>query len=122
MAMLIGALTRAGYRVLVPIGDQADWDVVIYRAGTFARVQCRTGRIANDVVRFKLYSVTANGRRQRSCVDAIDFCAVYCPDNGCCYLVPRAKLPRWECYLRLGATRSGRKRGVRWARDYVLQR
>lgn len=55
--MVMAALVRQGYRLLVPYGDSARYDVVIEAAdGSLSRVQIKTGRLRNGVVVFRACS------------------------------------------------------------------
>jgi hypothetical protein len=55
LAVMI-ALGGAGYRFLVPMGENTRYDLVIDDQGRFSRVQCKTGRLRRGAVRFNACS------------------------------------------------------------------
>jgi PD-(D/E)XK endonuclease len=121
---VLGALLRHGYTVLVPFGAQAGFDLVLYQGGIFSRVQCKTGRLKNGAINFRLYSVTLDSTtkryRTKPYKDAVDFYGVYCPDTKQTYLVPTTALSTWQADLRLEAPKNNQRKGVLWAKDYQL--
>ena len=54
------ALQRAGYIVLLPFGENTRYDLVIDDGTSFARVQCKTGRLRDGAVRFAACSSYAH--------------------------------------------------------------
>jgi hypothetical protein len=118
--MLLGALLRKGYRVLLPFGPHPDYDLVLHDDGAFRTVQCKTGRIVKGTLTFRMFSVTGNGKKKRAYGDSVDFFGVFCPDNNQTYLVPSALLPRWQANLRITPPRSKNKFSVLWAKDFQL--
>jgi hypothetical protein len=49
---IIAALSRRGKQLLLPVGDHLRYDLAIDDEGTILRIQCKTGRLVNDAVRF----------------------------------------------------------------------
>jgi hypothetical protein len=82
------------------------------------RLQCKTGRVIGNVINFQTCSQTGNVRKHYR--GDVDVFGVYCPARNEVYLVPIDGMPATNVYLRLEPTKSGQKRGVRWARDYLL--
>ena len=58
------ALQRAGYVVLLPFGENTRYDLVIENGTSFARVQCKTGRLRSGAVRFAACSSYAHHSNQ----------------------------------------------------------
>jgi len=54
------ALQRAGYVVLMPFGENTRYDLVIEKGTSFARVQCKTGRLRGGAVMFAACSSYAH--------------------------------------------------------------
>jgi hypothetical protein len=54
------ALQRAGNIVLLPFGENTRYDLVIENGTSFARVQCKTGRLRSGAVRFAACSSYAH--------------------------------------------------------------
>lgn len=46
------ALARMGYRIVIPYGENHRYDIVIEREGAFARVQVKTGRLRHGAIIF----------------------------------------------------------------------
>lgn len=119
------ALTDAGLDVSVPFGENCRYDLVIDNDGKLTRVQCKTGRLRNGAVRFSTastYSHLPSPREsRRHYMGQIDEFAVFCPDTGDVYLIPIADVrARTNAYLRVEAPGNGQRRGVRFARTYLV--
>jgi hypothetical protein len=119
------ALQRAGYIVLMPFGENTRYDLVIENGTSFARVQCKTGRLRGGAVRFAACSSYAHHSNpsltRRDYLGEIEFFGVYCPETGGVYLVPIADAPiRRQGALRVAATRNGQSRNIRMAATYEI--
>jgi len=120
-------LHELGYATYVPFGENTRVDLVLDDGVRLLRVQCKTGRLRDGAVRFKVCSSYAhhpNPRQpKRDYIGEIDCFAIYCPDTGAVYLVPiRDILLRWEGALRVDSSRNGQRRGIRFAADYEIGR
>ncbi len=118
----MAALVRAGYRILIPYGDSARYDVVVEDSdGAFHRVQIKTGRLRNGAIEFNGASSHTHrgGVSTRTYVGEVEFFGVYCPQLGRCYLVPAAEVVTFGS-LRVVSPRNGQSRGIRWASGYEL--
>lgn len=122
-SMMMAALLKNGYRVLMPFGDNVRYDIVTEADGVFRRIQCKTGRIAGGAIRFPVASSQYHrGRKREDYRGQIDAFGVFCPDNNRCYLVPIDDLPlARQAHLRLTPARNGQCKGLRWAQEYELQ-
>jgi len=102
-ARIIAALITEGYSVSIPFGDNDKYDLVLDTEQRLFRVQCKTGWIEEDVVRFKTASkTTVNGDVTMADYDGeLDAFAVRCPDNGALYWVPLEDAGKKSTYLRL---------------------
>jgi len=119
---VMAALAKCGYRLLVPYGDSARYDVVIEdENGEFARVQIKTGRLRKGSVIFRGYSTHSHrgGVGARRYAGEVEFFGVYCPELDRSYLVP-AEDVLVEGNLRILPTRNNQCRKVRWAAAYAL--
>lgn len=54
--VILGALVRLGYRVLIPFGGGHPYDLAVDHDGTIERVECKTGRLRDGVVIFNAYA------------------------------------------------------------------
>jgi hypothetical protein len=113
------ALRLAGKRVYLPFfAADSRVDLVLEDETGFHRVQCKTAHVRGDVVAFWTCSNTNHVRKDyRSDVDVF---GIYSPDLDEVFLVPVGEAPSREASLRLGPTRNGQAKGVRWASDYRL--
>lgn len=119
-AVILAKLLMRGEVVLLPFGDNQRYDLVIERDGVFLRVQCKTGRISNGVMKFRCCS-NAGGGPKRNYRGQIDFFAVYCPDDENVYFVHVDDVPVSTAYLRVDPTKpQGPKTNLRWAKDYLI--
>ncbi|WP_254762713.1 group I intron-associated PD-(D/E)XK endonuclease [Natrinema marinum] len=102
-ARIIAALIAEGYSVSIPFGDNDKYDLVPDTGRRLFRVQCKTGWIEEDVIRFKTASkTTVNGDTTMVNYNGeIDAFAVRCTDNGSLYWVPPEDAGKKSTYLRL---------------------
>jgi hypothetical protein len=122
--MLMAALARRGYAVLVPFGDNERYDFVIEVHGRFSRVQAKTGTVLKGgAVAFPTCSTYFHRHgTTRGYTGEIEFFGVYVPELNQCYLVPfeDVKTCRRLARLRLCAARNGQVKRVRFAAAYRL--
>jgi hypothetical protein len=118
--VVLAALLRRGYDVLIPFGV-ARYDLVIEGTDGFKRVQCKTARVRGDVMTFKVCS-TPPGGTVRNYVGQIDYIGVYLPDLDEVYMIPVEAVGdcRTEASFRLRPSGTGRHYGTRIAADYRL--
>jgi hypothetical protein len=117
------ALTRAGYVVSRPLGENQRYDLIADDGTRLQRVQVKTGRIRGGVLIFNCCSTHGHRRSAiafRSYRGQIDVLAVFCPDNRKVYMVPEAELTRSRIHLRLTAPRNNMRKTIRWAGQYEL--
>lgn len=102
-ARIIAALIAEGHSVSVPFGDNDKYDLVLDTGDRLQRVQCKTGWIEDEVVRFKTASqTTVDGDIKMNSYDGeVDAFAVRCKDNGELYWVPIEDVGKKSTYLRL---------------------
>ncbi|HUQ16734.1 MAG TPA: group I intron-associated PD-(D/E)XK endonuclease [Candidatus Saccharimonadales bacterium] len=117
------ALIRRGRKVLRPISAGARYDLVIDNEdGTFVRVQCKTGRLREGRVEFRLYSVSGHRSTAVGYQGQIDAYGVYCPQNDANYLVPVTAISACGSLasLRVEPARNGQTWGVRHAAAFTI--
>jgi hypothetical protein len=121
-AAILSELVRRGYAVLLPFGVNQRYDLVLDLDGKFVRCQCKTGRLREGAVHFSARSTCVNtrGSTERDYRGQADLFLVYCEATGQIYAVPVDAVARTVVTLRLGPTRNGQRRRVRFARDYEL--
>jgi hypothetical protein len=119
------ALNEAGYRLLVPFGENTRYDLVIDGGVRLARVQCKTGRLRNGGVVFNACSSYAHHPNprvvKRDYQGEIDYFGVFCPETRQSYLVPIEHVPtRYSATLRFDPPRNNQRVGIRFAADYEI--
>ena len=102
-ARIIAALIEAGYSTAIPFGDNDKYDLVLDTGDELLRVQCKTGWIEDEVIRFKTASkTTIDGVATMNDYDGtIDAFAVRCKDTDALYWVPIEDAGKKSTYLRI---------------------
>lgn len=102
-ARILSALIAEGYSVSIPFGDNDKYDLVLDTGTQLLTVQCKTGWIEDDVVRFKTASkTTVDGDVTMDDYDgAVDVFAVRCKESDKLYWVPVEDAGKKSTYLRL---------------------
>lgn len=120
-AIILASLIKAGFVVLTPFGDNQRYDLVIDYEGEFFRIQCKTGRMKNNIIRFSACSVTrankASGASRKDYRGQIEAFGVYCPDNDKIYFVPVGDVGV-EGNLRLTPPKNNQVSKVKMASSY----
>jgi len=122
-AMVIARLVQAGCSVLMPFGDNQRYDMLVEhrkKLGTFLRIQCKTGRLRNDVIIFKTSSHTRGTGKTRSYSGEVDIFGVYCPETDSVYMIPARICGASSMYLRVGESKNGQAERINWASDYLF--
>ena len=124
VAQVMASLIKKGKKVLIPFGDNDRYDFVLDDDGKFLRVQGKTGKLKNGVVRFLTSSTTRKSKNagwsKKSYHGQIDLFGVYCPQNDKCYLISIDELPNVnEAKLRVEPAKK-MKPDIRWAKDYEI--
>jgi hypothetical protein len=126
LAVMLG-LTADGYTILLPFGENTRYDLVIDRGQTFARVQCKTGRLRKGAVWFATCSSYGHHRNpataNRGYAGEIDYFGIHCPDTGGVYLVPLEDVPTAStAALRIDPARNHQKKQIRLGERYEVGR
>lgn len=123
-AAVLRAAVRLGYGVAIPFAPTR-YDLVLDIGPRLLRVQCKWASRQGEVVSVQCHSTrrAPEGFRKRS-YDGheIDAIAAYCPELGCCFVLPPGLFAgRAYVSLRLSPTRNGQSLGVHWADDYDIE-
>jgi PD-(D/E)XK endonuclease len=117
-------LIERGYQVAIPFGEDWDFDLVLWRARRFERIQVKYAASRDGVipVRCRSHSLT-NGKVRRTkhyTADLIDWLAVYDRNTDRCFYVQASELRvgMSVLHLRLTPPRNNQAIGVRYADDY----
>jgi hypothetical protein len=119
------ALQEAGYDIYTPFGENTRCDLMIDDGRCVRRVQCKTGRIRDGAIKFRVCSSYAHHPnpkiRFRSYEGEVDAFAVYCSQTSGVYLVPIEDLqPSFEAALRVTPALNNQRNGVRLAANYMV--
>jgi hypothetical protein len=119
-------LAARGCKVLIPFGEDCDYDLVADYEGRFHRVQVKYSKSKGEVivVRCRSHSLTNGKVRQTKVYTSatIDWIAVYDPTSNRCYYVPSWRLGvrgLTDLRLRLTPARNNQKLRIRFAEDYL---
>lgn len=120
----MAALIKQGKRVLIPVGENQRYDLVIDEGDSFVRVQCKSCYLIRQgtVLEFKACSCHEHrGKGTRDYRGEADVFGVYSPELDKVYLVPVADCGKARAYLRLVETKNKQAAGVRMASQYELR-
>jgi hypothetical protein len=115
---------KAGVTVLRPVVEGGRYDLAFEIDGQLVRVQCKTGNLSGDVITASTRTCRHTPRGYvRTTYDTceVDAIAIYCPDNGGCYLVPLADVRgRGNLHLRLAPARNNQEFAITYAATYAF--
>ena len=118
-AMVLAALLKEGFPVLIPFGDNQRYDLVVETAQGFIRVQVKTGGYRRGAVCFWSCSSEAHrGRSRRGYRGEAEVFGVYCPYLNRVYFVPVAAAPQRQVVLRVEPSGNRQAKNVRRAQEY----
>ena len=111
-----------GLAVFAPLTEHARYDLVIEIADRPMRVQCKWGRLAEEVIVVDIEACRHTPRgyvRTAYRPGEVDLLAVYCGALDRCYLLPEALfVERRGVQLRLGPPRNGQRACINLAAEY----
>jgi hypothetical protein len=118
--IVLAGLLKMGRTVCVPFGNNQSYDLVTEDAGTFVRVQVKTGQLANGRITFDTCSRNTITGVRTGYAGRADVFMIYCPGTGKIYQVPVAECGPRGATLRVDAPANGMRANIRWAADYEL--
>jgi PD-(D/E)XK endonuclease len=117
-------LIERGYQIAIPYGEDWDFDLVVWRARRFERIQVKYAASKDGVipVRCRSHSLT-NGKVRKTkhyTAELIDWLAVYDRSTDRCFYVRASELRvgMSVLHLRLTRPRNNQAIGIRYADDY----
>ncbi len=121
-AIIISEMMKRGFDVSVPFGENTRYDLVLDKGKELKRVQCKTGRLKGDVVKFNTASTTSNYTEtvEKDYSEQVDLFIVSCYENDGLYQIPIEEIPNSEMKLRIQEPKNNQKKGINWAKDYRL--
>lgn len=123
-AKILSALLDKNIIVLKPWGDNQRYDFVIEKDGKFFRIQCKTVRKSENVLKFSTKSVTTkNGKPVNvSYKGQIDYFMAFSPDTGKVYCIHVDECGIDECSFRLTEPLRKQPNQPRMAVDFELDK
>lgn len=118
------AFAEAGYRVYIPFGENHRADFIAEdEGGKFLRIQVKTGRIRNGVVKFHACSTHSHrgGPQYKRYHGEVDYFGVFCPDNGEVYVMPEPEA-KIQPMLRIEPPKNNMRKTIVWADRYRFSR
>ena len=121
-AVVISEMIKRGFDVSVPFGENTRYDLVLDNGKELKTVQCKTGRLKDNVVKFNTASTTSNYTEtvEKDYSEQVDSFIVYCYENDGLYQIPIEEAPNSEMKLRLKKPKNNQKKGINWAKEYSL--
>lgn len=124
-AVLLSALVKVGYTVLVPFGP-CRYDLALDKrdGAGITTVQCKTGRVRNGCIIWSASSVHVLTQERSDYRDQADYFGIWCPTlPEHSYLVPVSEVGLREGCLRVEPLRkfSNSSTRYRWAGDYEIK-
>ena len=123
--MVAADLLRRGYKIVLPYGEDWDYDLIVDRHGQLERVQVKYTTSDGEVINVPCQSNSLTKGKVRAIkrytAETVDWMAVYDRPSDRCYYVPATELARgrWSISLRLVPARNNQLRGIRRAEDYT---
>jgi hypothetical protein len=126
-AMVLARLLEIYEIVLLPFGENQRYDLVIESESGFIRVQCKTGRLRNGVIKFNACSITYHHPNrlpgqgvQASLSRSGDVFGIYCPETDKVSVVPVEEIGKNAGSLRVERALNNQAQRIRWAGDYEI--
>ncbi len=123
-AKIFAAAIELGFVICKPMNDGRRYDWIFDVDGRLERVQCKWGRLVDDVIVVRTGTCRHTPRgyvRTTYTAEEIDAVAVYCGANDGCYYVPVALVAgKSDLRLRLSPARNNQRTGVTMAADYAF--
>jgi hypothetical protein len=119
-AAILAHLIRRGDSVSLPFGNNQRYDMIVDREGALIKAQCKTGRLRNGVVVFKVSSCNGFTGEHRAYGGQVDVFLVWCPELNTVYEVPVAACGKQQKSLRVVRTKNGQVACVHYADSYLV--
>jgi hypothetical protein len=121
-AVVLSALVRRNFHVLIPFGDGHPYDLVVHLGdASFLRIQCKTAWSSQGCLVFNSRS-TDHGGGPQSYLGLADIFGIYFPPNQSVYLVPIDAVANFKGRLRLQPPLNNQKRRIRLAANFEIDR
>jgi hypothetical protein len=112
-------LTRKGWEIFFPYGEDTPIDLLAYRDKKFIKIQIKSTKIKNGAMSCKLRS-TNNWQDKRYKEEEIDYFGFYDHNNKKGYLIPFKEVEgKSEIKIRIESAKNNQKNKIRGAKKYL---
>ncbi len=123
---VMARFSAMGYSLNLPYGDDAPYDLIVETPDDrLFRIQIKTGRLRDGVIRFNCVSEHGHRNAPPTRYDGrIDAFAVYCAANDGLYIIDvnDVCVRGSRGWLRIAPPRNNMRHGIHWAADYVIEK
>ena len=121
-SIIISEMLKKELNVSIPFGENTPYDLIIDRNGELEKIQCKTGKLKEGVIRFNTVSTRSNFSEtsEKSYKGRIDKFMVYCPDLDSLFEIPEEEASKGKMKLRVKEPENNQTKGINWAEDYKL--
>lgn len=118
--VLIAEFTKNGISVLLPIGDNSPYDMVIDYNSRFVKVQAKTTESVQNGKMVFCTNVTNPFKKttRKYTANEIDIFGLYCIENGYIGLLPIKECTSKETVIRLEKPKNNQSSKIKMACDY----
>jgi hypothetical protein len=120
-SLIMADLLKRGFKVLLPLGEDWKFDLVLFREGKFERVQCKYDGINTDFCIVRCNS-SNSWKVHKYTSEEIDWMACYHKASDTCYYLPSSMLGengRKAVNLRINPAKNNQKKGILEAKDFL---
>ncbi len=121
--VLITEFVKHGIPVLVPIGDNLPYDMVIESDGTFFKIQVKTTEFIKDGKMIFETNITNPFKKtiRKYSRDEVDMFGLFCVENSYIGLMPISECTSKETVLRIKKPKNNQKAKVKMAEVYSFE-
>ena len=118
--VLIAEFTKSRISVLLPIGDNSPYDMVIDYNGRFLKVQAKTTESVQNGKMVFCTNVTNPFKKtsRKYTANEIDIFGLYCIENGYIGILPVKECTAKETVIRLEKPKNNQSSKIKMAYDY----
>lgn len=122
---VIHKFIKEGIPVSIPFGNNNVYDLVITTSQGFKSIQVKHGRLRNNCILASLTKKKRIGHNKYLYINykgLVDYIIIYCDEIDNFYIGTPESFNTYTISLRLKETKSGKQEGIRWAKDYELDK
>lgn len=122
--VLIAEFVKRGVTVLLPVGDNLPYDLVIETRSGYLKGQVKTTERVNDGKMVFATNITNPFKKtsRKYTESEIDFFGLYCIENGYVGIMPVSECTAKDTIIRIDVPRNNQAAKVKMASDYAFER